>query len=440
MQLKQVTFLGGVHMEDYKSLSNGAELKTMPSPDEVTMVMAQHIGRPAQPLVKKGDRVLVGQKIAEAQGFISAPVHASVAGTVKGIIDYRTAAGSKVKAIVITNDHTEELGYESVDRTGEDLSPEEIINYIKEAGIVGLGGAGFPTYVKLMPPKEGSLETVILNGAECEPYLTCDEWLMRHQSDKLVRGIHLVMKATGAKQAFVAIEDNKPKAIEAMSQALASQDSIHLAVMKTKYPQGDERRICDAVLGKQVAPGALPSSVGAVIVNCATTNAIVDAVDYGKPLYERIVTVTGHAVRQPGNFVARIGSRIKDLVDQAGGYAEVPGKIVFGGPMMGVAQFSDELVTDKRNNGVLVMTREEGKTRVISPCIRCGRCVEVCPAFLEPLYLATASKMENFDLAREYHISQCIECGSCTYICPANRPLMELIRFGKKQVAAKAKR
>lgn len=210
--------------------------------------------------------------------------------------------------------------------------------------------------------------------------------------------------------------------------------------MKTKYPQGDERRIVDAVLGKKIAPGAIPASVGAVVVNAATANAIVDAVDYGKPLYERVVTVTGHAVKEPRNLLARIGCKISDLVDQAGGYAEEAGKIIFGGPMMGVAQYSDQLVTDKRNNGVLVMTKKEAAPRVISPCIRCGRCVEVCPVFLEPLYIATASKKERFDIADDYHINQCIECGSCTFICPANRPLMELIKFGKAQIRALAKK
>lgn len=440
MQLDQLTFMGGVHMEDYKSLSNGAELKILSAPEEVTMVLSQHIGKPAKALVKKGDRVLLGQKIAEADGFVSAPVHASAAGEVKAVIDYRTAVGSKVKAIVIKNDFSDELGYETVDRSGEDLSSEEIIKYIQDAGIVGMGGAGFPTHVKLSPPKDSSFEYLVMNGAECEPYLTCDEYLMRNMPEKLIRGLELAMKASKAKQAFIAIEDNKPMAIEAMQKALANRTDINLAVMKTKYPQGDERRIVDAVLGKKIAPGAIPASVGAVIINTATANAIVDAVDYGKPLYERVVTVTGHAVNEPGNFVARIGSRIIDLVEQAGGYAEEPGKIIFGGPMMGVSQYSDQLVTDKRNNGVLVMTRAEAGPRPISPCIRCGRCVEVCPVFLEPLYIATASKKEKFDIAESYHINNCIECGSCTYICPANRPLMELIKFGKAQIRSMAKK
>ncbi len=435
MQLTNLTFRGGIHFEDYKSLSNGAPIQVMPAPDQVVQVLQQHIGAPATPLVKKGDTVALGQKIAEAGGFVSAPIHASVSGTVKDIIEYRAPGASPVQAIVIDNDHLDTLGYEVVNRRGEDLSSQQIIDYIKEAGIVGMGGAGFPTYVKLLPPKEGKIDTIIINGSECEPYLTSDELTMRTKPERVVEGLDLIMRATGAPEGYVAIENNKPKAIEAIQKALEGHDSMQLAVMKTKYPQGDERRLVNAITGQKIKAGAIPSSVGCVISNVSTACAIVDAVYEGKPLYERLVTVTGHAVREPKNVVVRFGTPIREVVDFAGGYASAPGKIIVGGPMMGVAQSSDENVLDKRNNGILAMTEEESIKMPSRACLRCGRCVEVCPVSLEPLMISNASKMQDFDLAAEYYITQCIECGCCTYVCPSRIPLVENIRFGKRELA-----
>ncbi|MDD7433866.1 MAG: electron transport complex subunit RsxC [Peptoniphilaceae bacterium] len=439
MKLENLTFRGGTHMKDYKSLSSGAEIVAMPAPEKVLLTVSQHIGAPAKVLVSKGDHVNLGQKIAEAGGFVSAPVHASVSGEVTGIVEYLTAFGTKVPAIEICSDGLDTPGYETVDRSNEELSAEQILSYIKDAGIVGMGGAGFPTHVKLTTSEDAPIDTIIINGAECEPYLTCDDLTMRTYPEKVVEGLKLIMKATGAKKGYIAIENNKPKAIDAIEKAIGSTENIDLAVLKTKYPQGDEKRIISAVTGRKVATSMLPKDVGCIVDNVGTACAIVDAVYYGKPLYERVVTVTGHAVNKPSNVIARLGSTIRDIVEFTGGYASQPGKILFGGPMMGLAQYSDEVVIDKRNNGILVLTEREAMPQKVDPCIRCGRCVEVCPSNLEPLFLAMASKSGDWETAQSYYADQCTECGLCSYICPAKRPLTELIRFAKKNVIAMKK-
>ena len=436
MKLENLTFLGGIHVKEHKELSNGSEITPMPAPAEVKLSLSQHGGAPAKLLVAKGDTVKVGQVIAEAGGFVSAPVHSSVSGEVVSIEKYLTAPGMTVDAVVIKNDGLDTLGYEPVDRSQEDLTPEEIIKYITEAGIVGMGGAGFPTHVKLMPPKDATIDTMIVNAAECEPYLTCDELTMRTYPEKVVQGLKLAMKATKAKKGYIGIEDNKPKAIAAIEKACANEPNITVAVLKTKYPQGDEKQLAFAITGKRIPAGKLPAHIGVVISNVSTVCAICDAVYYGKPLYERVVTVTGKGVNSPKNLLVRFGSRIKDVVEFCGGYSTTPGKILFGGPMMGVAQYTDEAVTDKRNNGILVLTKEEAEPKPVDPCIRCGDCVEACPMQLEPLYLASASKAENWDLAKEYYVTQCVECGACSYVCPSHRPLTEYIRYGKRTVMA----
>lgn len=434
MKLENLTFRGGTSMEEYKELSCDSNPTPMPPTETVILSMSQGIGAPAKPIVAKGDKVKLGQKIAEAGGFISAPVHASVSGEVVGIVDILSMGGGKIPAIVIQNDGLDTVGYEQANRTLEELSPEDIVQYVKEAGIVGMGGAGFPTCVKLQPGKDSPVDTVIINGAECEPYLTCDDVTMRNEPEKVVKGLELIMKAVGAKQGFVAIEDNKPGAIAAIDKVMGNREDIKVGVMKTKYPQGDEKRIITSCTGRDVPAGALPASVGCLVENVGTTCAIVDACCYGKPLYERIVTVTGHALNKPQNLIIRFGTRIRDAIEYAGGLKEPAGKVIFGGPMMGIAQPTMDGTTCKNNNGILVLTQDEGNPPPVEPCIRCGRCVDVCPVFLEPLYIATASKAENWEVANDYHCDLCIECGTCSFICPANRPLTELIRFGKRQL------
>lgn len=436
MKLENLTFRGGTHMKDFKELSSGSEIRPMPAPGQVILTLSQHVGAPAKCLVKKGDAVAVGQKIAEAGGFVSAPVHSSVSGTVHSIIDYLTVMGTTCQAVVIENDGLDTVGYEKADRSEENLTAKEIVSYIQEAGIVGMGGAGFPTHVKLTPPEGKVIDAIIVNAAECEPYLTCDDVTMRTTPEKVVRGLKIAMKAVNAPKGYIAIEDNKPKAIEAIEKAAAGDPAITVAVLKTKYPQGDEKQIIYAVTGKEVPFGGLPADVGIVVSNTGTVCAIVDAVCYGKPLYERVVTVTGHGVNKPQNLLVRFGTKIKDIVEYSGGYAGEPGKIIFGGPMMGVSQYTDEAVTDKRNNGILVLTKEESAPKQIEPCMRCGRCVDVCPMHLEPLYIASLSKAERFDLAQDYYITHCIECGACSFICPSQRPLTEYIRFGKREIRA----
>ncbi len=436
MKLENLTFRGGLHVKDNKELSNGSEITVMPAPEEVKLTLSQHVGAPAKLLVAKGDTVKVGQVIAEAGGYVSAPVHSSVSGEVTSIEKYLSATGAEVDAVVIKNDGLDTLGYEQVDRSGDDLSAEEILKYITDAGIVGMGGAGFPSHVKLSPPPDTTVDTVIINGAECEPYLTCDDLTMRTQPEKVVAGLKLAMKVLGASKGYIAIEDNKSKAIDAIEAALGNEENLAVAVLKTKYPQGDEKSLIYAVTGKKIPAGKLPANVGVLVQNVGTICAVVDAVYYGKPVYERVVTITGNAVNSPKNLLVRVGTRIKDIVEYSGGYSTVPGKILFGGPMMGIAQYTDEAVTDKRNNGIVVLTEEEAKPAEVYPCIRCGECVEKCPMQLEPLYLEKASSSENWDVARDYYVTQCIECGLCSYVCPSKRPLAEYIRYGKRTVMA----
>lgn len=446
MKLENLTFRGGIHIEDFKELSNGSEITAMPAPEKVKITLSQHSGAPAKAIVEKGDQVKLGQVIAEPGGFVSAPVHATVSGEVLGIEKYLTSAGTEVDAIVIQNDGLDTIGYPEVDRSNEKLDKEQILEYIAEAGIVGMGGAGFPTRVKLIPPSDADVDTVIINAAECEPYLTSDDAMMKAYPEKIVEGLKLAMKTVDAEKGYIAIEDNKPRAIEAIENAVGDDSNIAVAVLKTKYPQGDEKQLIYAVTGRKMPAGTLPAHSGCVVTNTSTAAAIVDAVYYGKPLIERVVTVTGQGVNNPQNLVVRFGTRIKDIVEFSGGYSGTPGKIIFGGPMMGVAQYTDEAVTDKRNNGILVLTQEQVKPKPVDPCIRCGKCVEHCPHGLEPNFLASASKAENWEVAEEFYVTQCVECGVCSYICPSHRPLTEYIRYGKRTVmglqkaaAAKAK-
>ena len=440
MKLENLTFRGGVGVPHYKELTEGLPIEKAKEPAIVYIPLHQHTGAPCEPIVKVGDSVKVGQKIGQSSAFVSAPVHSSVSGVVKSITEMPTPTGQKVKCVVIESDGKDEL-HESVKPKGslESLTQKEILELIKEAGITGMGGAGFPTHVKLSPPPEKKIDTILINGAECEPYLTADHRVMVEYPEKIVFGLKAIMKAVGVNRGIIGIEKNKPDAILAIREAAKSEPNIEVATLKVKYPQGDEKRLINAILGREVPSGGLPMDVGAVVCNVSSTKAIADAILEGKPLYERVVTVTGHGIKEPKNLMVKIGTPFKDLIEQCGGFTGTPGKIIAGGPMMGISQYSIDVPIIKGSNGILVLTEKEAKPEKVNPCIKCGKCLEVCPVKLQPLYLAGYAMKKNFDKAEEYHALDCVECGSCSYICPAKRPLVESIRLAKREIIAKRK-
>lgn len=433
MALENLTFQNGVKIKEFKELSENSSLLVSEIPNEVTIPLDQQIGAPSKCIVKKNDEVSVGQLIGQAAGNFSANTHSSVAGIVKEIKVMQTASGKTTEAVVIsTEGYDQEEKFEKRDPEG--FSKEEIVQAIKDNGIVGMGGAAFPAHIKYSPNKP--VDTVIINGAECEPYITCDDYVMKTKSEELVLGLKLLVKACGAEKGIIAIEDNKPQAIENIKKALdkESDDRLTIATLVTKYPQGDEKRIIDAVLHRQVPSGGLPLDVGVIVSNVSSTLAVYDACYYNKPLYERYVTVSGHGVKEPHNMLVKIGTPFNFLIDQCGGLTEDSGKIINGGPMMGIAQPKADLPVEKASNSVLVLNKEESQVPDINPCIRCGKCVSACPVGLLPLYIHKFSLREELDKAQSLNIMDCIECGSCSYICPAKRPLVEAIRFGKRQI------
>jgi len=407
-------------------------------PTIVYIPLQQHIGAPCDPLVKVGDKVKIGQKIGESKAFVSVPVHSSIAGIVKKITPMITSLGSKVMTVIIESDGSNEV-HESVRPKGEltSLTGKEIIDIIKNAGITGMGGATFPTHVKLSPPPEKKLDTVILNGAECEPYLTSDHRLMLEHPEKVVFGLKAIMKAVNVNKGFIGIEDNKPDAIKKIQEVIIRESNIELAVLKTKYPQGGEKRLIDAITGRKVPPGALPMDVGVVVNNVGTAAAIADAIQTGMPLIQRIVTVTGSGLLKPGNYIIKIGTQFKEIIAQCGGYVDEPSKIISGGPMMGFAQFTDEVPVVKGTSGILVLKKKESYYLVEQPCIKCARCVDVCPVGLLPIKISNYSQNSKWDEAKAYNALYCIECGSCSYICPAKRSLVQRIRLAKGEILAK---
>lgn len=441
MKLENLTFKGGVNVPHYKELTENLPIEKAKEPAIVKIPLHQHTGAPCEAMVKVGDSVKVGQKIGESEAFVSAPVHSSVSGTVKEIMDMPIPTGLTVKCVVIESDGKNEL-HESVRPKGklEDLSSEEIIEIIREAGITGMGGASFPTHVKLSPPSDKKIDTVLINGAECEPYLTADHRVMAEEAEKVIFGLKAIMKALGVDRGVIGVEKNKPDAIKALKEASQGEENISIATLKVKYPQGDEKRLINAILGRVVPSGGLPMDVGAVVSNASTTRAIAEAILEGKPLIERVTTVTGNGIKNPKNLLVKIGTPFKDLIEECGGFTEdSPGKIIAGGPMMGISQFSIDVPIIKGSGGILVLSKEEAKPEPIQPCIRCGKCLEVCPVKLQPLYISSYTLKKNFDKAEEYNALDCVECGACSYICPAKRPLVESIRLAKREILAKRK-
>lgn len=433
MALENLSFDNGVKIPEYKELSENKDLKVAKIPSKVTIPLTQHIGAPSKCLVKKKDEVEIGQLIGEAVGNFSANIHSSVNGKVDSIIDIQTASGKNSKAVVIdTEGYDQDLNYEK--QYVKNLNKEKIVNALKENGLVGMGGAAFPAHIKYSPNKK--VDTVIINGAECEPYVTCDDYLLKTKPEIIVDALEILVKAVDADTGIIAIEDNKSKAIESVKKAIADKNSskLKLATMVTKYPQGDEKRIISAVLHREVPSGGLPMDVGVIVSNISSAYAAYEAVYYNKPLIERYVTVTGHGVKNPSNFLVRIGTSFEDMINEAGGFTEDSGKVINGGPMMGIAQPNTNQPVEKASNCILVLNKEESQQPITNPCIRCGKCVNVCPVGLMPLLIHRYSLKEKFDKAQDLHINDCIECGSCSYICPSKRPLVEAIRFGKRQI------
>ncbi len=441
MGQEKLTFKGGVNVPHYKSLTENKALEKAAEPAKVYIPLQQHIGAPCEAVVSVGDKVKMGQVIGKSDAFVSARVHSSVSGEVKEIKKMDVPGSLGVNCVVIESDGLNEVDDSmTVYSSLEDIKPEQILEAIDLAGITGLGGASFPTKVKLSPPKDKVIDYIILNGAECEPYLTADHRLMLENTSDVVFGIRAIMKALGVNRGVIAIEDNKMDAVEAIQAEASKYDNVEVKVLKAKYPQGDEKRIISAVTGREVPSGALPMEVGCVVNNIGTAKAIADAILRGKPLYERVITITGHAIGEPKNLVAKVGTPFKELIAQAGGFKSEPGKIVMGGPMMGLAQYSIEVPMVKGTSGILTFTKEEAEKKEVSACIKCGRCLTVCPVHLQPVYISACAIKNNFELAEKYNAIDCVECGACSFICPAGRPLTESIRLAKREILANKKK
>ena len=432
--------IGGVHPAENK-LSAANPIREAALPKQAVFSMFQHIGAPAKPIVKKGDVVKVGTMIAEAGGFVSAPVHSSVSGTVSKVDVVIDASGTRRQAIFV--DVNGDEWEDAIDRSPElvrlsdrpELDAATIINKVKEAGIVGLGGATFPCHVKLSPPPGSKSECVIINAVECEPYLTADHRLMLEHPEEILVGVSLIMKAVSVEKGYIGIENNKPDAIRLMTEKAQAYPNIEIVPLKVKYPQGGEKQLIDAVIGRQVpAPPAIPISVGAVVQNVGTAFAIYQAVMKNKPLVDRIITVTGKSVSNPSNLLARLGTPFQQLIDECGGLPEDSGKIIGGGPMMGKALLNLDVPMTKGSSGLLIMRNDEAKRAEPDPCIRCAKCVSACPMGLEPYLLATLSDKQEWEMAEGNDIVSCIECGSCQFTCPSHRPLLDNIRVGKTTV------
>jgi electron transport complex protein RnfC len=428
--------LGGVHPPENK-LSKDKKIEVLPLPKTVFIPVAQHIGAPSTPIVKKGDEVKVGQIIAQSSGFVSTNIHSSVSGKVTKVDFSADSSGYPKQGIFITVDGDDWM--EEIDRSEElvkeiTVSGAEIVKKIQEAGIVGLGGATFPTHVKLVPPKGMKAEVLLINGVECEPYLTSDHRIMLEKPEEILVGIQLLMKAMNVDKAVIGIENNKPDAISILREKCKEYKGIDIQALKVQYPQGGEKQLINAVTGKEVPSGGLPIAVGAVVSNVGTAFAVYEAIQKNKPLLERVVTITGLGLKKPSNFKVRIGTATSELVEAAGGLPENTGKIISGGPMMGRAVRTMDVPITKGTSGILIMQEEEANRKEIIACIRCSRCTSVCPMGLEPHLLMTLGEKQIFDRAENEKIMDCIECGSCSYTCPSNRPLLDYIRFAKGKV------
>ena len=429
--------MGGVHPEENKITADKATVVAA-LPKQAIFPLGQHIGAPAKPVVSRGDKVKVGTLIAEAGGFVSAPIHSSVSGTVVKVDSAIDATGYRHPAIYINVEGDE--WEESIDRSDkletladhQELTPEEIVSRIKEAGVTGMGGAGFPTFRKLCPPPGAKAECVILNGAECEPYITSDFRLMMEHADEILVGLDLLMKAAKVERGYIGIEDNKPEAIALFEKKTAADPRVEIVALEKKYPQGGEKQLVDAVTGRQVpAPPAIPVNVGAIVQNVGTAYAVYQAVMKRKPLFERYTTVTGKKLSNPGNFLVRMGTPMRDLIEACGGMPEGENKVLAGGPMMGKSVVSTDVTVCKGTNSITILTDADAHRKPIQPCIRCAKCVSACPMGLEPYLLATLSSFKEWERLEAEQVTSCISCGSCQFTCPSHRPILDNILQGK---------
>ncbi|MBL7071855.1 MAG: electron transport complex subunit RsxC [Candidatus Omnitrophica bacterium] len=433
-------FPGGVHPKENKGYTENKAIKQARLPLKVTIPMIQHTGAPCEPIVKVGEPVKKGQAIGRAEKFITSPVHASISGAVKEIDVTPHPTAGKALSVVIESDGKDEWSeHAKVRDSAKALSKDEIIDIVQASGIVGMGGAAFPTHVKLKPPKK--VDTLILNGAECEPYLTCDNRLMIEKPQDILKGLHLIMKAVEVNKAIIAIESNKPEAAKAMENALDTFDggasgkkNISIKVLPARYPQGSEKQIIYALLKRKVPPKALPFEVGCVVQNVGTALAVSEAVYHRRPLIERCITLSGDCVQEPQNLSVRIGTSVRDLLDECGGLKGDPVKVIFGGPMMGIAQYTLDIPVIKGMSGILFLSDREARIFDESPCIRCGKCVNACPMSLLPLMYAKFVKKDKWDKIEKYNIDDCMECGACSYVCPSKIPIIQYIKVGKSEL------
>ena len=435
------TFKGGIHPYEGKELTENKPVTEYLPKGDLVFPLSQHIGAPAKPVVKKGDPVLAGQLIAEAGGFVSANIHSSVSGTVKAIEPRLTSAGNKVNSIVIENDgEFKSVEYKGNDTPVSELDKGVILDAIKQAGIVGMGGAGFPTHVKLSPKEPEKIDTIIVNASECEPYLTSDYRRLIEQGDSVIEGLRLALAIFPGAKGIIAVEDNKPEAIRLLTEKLAGDDKIAVHSMKTKYPEGAERQLIYANTGRYINSKMLPADAGCIVHNVDTVFAICEAVRKGKPLIERIVTVTGDAINNPGNFRILVGTSYQELIEAAGGFKTTPEKIISGGPMMGKAIYTTELPATKGSSAILCLTKDEVQEYEPSACIRCGRCISVCPGRVRPELLCNLAERGDIEGFLAHEGMECCECGCCSYVCPAKRHLTQTIAGTRKLVLANKKK
>ncbi len=435
------TFKGGIHPADKKEHTRYLKIEDLPAPKTMIFPLNQHRGALAEPVVELGAHVKVGQLIAGATAFVSANIHSSVSGTVIAIEPRMHPNGSLVNSIIIENDDKYTV-FEGIkpNKPLNELLPQQIIEIIKNAGIVGMGGAAFPTHVKLSPPKDKKIDYLIINGAECEPYLTSDHRVMLENTDEVLFGCTAIMKALGVTKSFVAVESNKDDAIKTLIENAKDYEGIEVVQIETKYPQGSEKQLIYTVTGRKVPPCGLPADIGVIVVNIDTCRATTDAIKTGMPLIQRVVTIGGGAIKESRNFRVRIGTPAKDVIDEVGGFKTTPAKILFGGPMMGIALFSLEAPVIKGTDAIIALTDKEANIGKTGPCIRCAKCVDACPMNLQPLMFEMLGKKDDLVALENYNIFDCMECGACAYICPARLDLVQYIRTGKQKINSSKKK